>query len=101
MPFYLVFVPSVQIYQNLVVGRKINLGMGFVFQTIGRSYFMMASFLKNDVEIKTAQMKKNSHLKLAAETLVGIQTGRVYAYCIYSIRVCTFLNGIYTLQFLT
>ena len=38
--------------------------MGFVFQTIGRSYFMKASFLKNDVEIKTAQMKKNSHLKL-------------------------------------
>jgi len=57
MPRYLVFVPSVQIYQNLVVGRTVNLGMGFVFQTTGGSYFTTASFLKNDVEIKIAQIK--------------------------------------------
>jgi len=35
MPFCSVFVPSVQIYQNLVVGRTVNLGMGFVIQTTG------------------------------------------------------------------
>jgi hypothetical protein len=58
MPLYLVFVPSVQIYQNLVVGKTVNLGMGFVFQTTGRSYFTPAPFLKNILEIKIVQIKR-------------------------------------------
>jgi len=57
MPFYSVFVPSVQIYQNLVVGRTINFGMGFVFHTTGRPHFMMASFPKNDMEIEIVQIE--------------------------------------------
>jgi len=57
MPFYSVFVPSVQIYQNLKAGRTVNLGMGFVFHTTGKSYFMMASFLKNNMEIEIVQIK--------------------------------------------
>jgi hypothetical protein len=40
----------------LVVGKTVNLGMGFVFQTAGRSRFMPSPFLKN-VEIEIAQIK--------------------------------------------
>jgi hypothetical protein len=57
MPFCQVFVPSVQIYQNLVVGRTVKLGMGFVFHTTSRSHFMPAPYLKKDVEIKIVQIK--------------------------------------------
>jgi len=48
---------SVQIYQNLVVGRTVNLRMGFVFQTTGRSPFTPAPFMKIDVEIDIGQIK--------------------------------------------
>jgi len=57
MPFCSVIVPSVQIYQNLVDGRTVNLGMGFVFQTTGMSHFTTAPFLKNDMEIAIPQIK--------------------------------------------
>jgi len=57
MQFCLIFVPSVQIYQNLVVGRTVNFGMGFVFHITGRSHFTMASFPKNDMEIEIVQIE--------------------------------------------
>jgi len=50
-------VPSVQIYQNLVVGRTVTLEMGFVFHTTSRSHFMLVPCLKKDVEITILQIK--------------------------------------------
>jgi len=58
MPFYSVFVPSVQIYQNLVVGRTVNLGMGYVFQTTG----LISE--KGRGNRNSANQKQNSHWKL-------------------------------------
>jgi hypothetical protein len=57
MTFCLVFVPSVQIYQNLVVRRSVNPGMGFVFQTAVQAGFMPSAFLKNVMEIEIAQIR--------------------------------------------
>ena len=64
MPFCQVFEPSVQIYQNFVVGRTVKPGMGFF------SYYKQVSFYAGPMSEKgcgnqtSANQTQNSHLKL-------------------------------------